>query len=195
MSAIRRIIHSRLFVIWGITLVTIVICLAVVLLLISHSKQTITQDAPPELPWQANPTDMLPDPKQVNLFILESDGLELTPIRVELRLYEDTTERIKQIISALVDETPTNYRNPIPRGTILNEVYIDTQKTAYLDFSHHLSDGQIGGTTAELLTVSAILKTVFDAMPEEIKHIQILIDGEEVETLAGHLNISQPMRF
>ncbi|MYF98710.1 GerMN domain-containing protein, partial [Candidatus Poribacteria bacterium] len=91
--------------------------------------------------------------------------------------------------------TPTNYRNPIPRGTLLNEVYIDTQKTAYLDFSHHLTDGQIGGTTAEIMSVNAILLTVFDALPEAVKHVQILIDGKEVETLAGHLNISQPLRY
>ena len=195
MTIIRRIIHSRLFMIWGITLVTIVICLAIVLLLISNSKRTIIQDAPPELPGQANPTDMLPAPRQVNIFLLESDRLELTPIRVELRLYPETTTSLKQIITALVQETRTNYRNPIPRGTLINEVYIDTQKTAYLDFSHHLADGQIGGTTAEYLTVTAILRTVFDALPEDIKHVQILIDGEEVETLAGHINISQPLRL
>ena len=195
MTIIKRIIHSRLFVVWGITLVAIVICLAIVLLLIANSKRTIIQDAPPELPGQANRIDMLPAPKQVNLFLIESAGLELTPIRVELRLYPERTTRLKQIISALIQETPTNYRNPIPRGTLLNEAYIDTQKTAYLDFSNHLADGQIGGTTAEYLTVTAILRTVFDALPEDIKHVQILIDGKEVETLAGHLNISQPLRF
>ena len=34
----------------------------------------------------------------------------------------------------------------------------------------------------------AILKTVFDAFPDDIKQVQILIDGNEVKTLAGHLN-------
>lgn len=195
MSTIRKIIHSRLVVIWGITLVIIAICLAIVLLLIANSKRTVIQDAPPELPNQANPTDMLPSPKDVNIYLLESNGLELTPFRFELRLYTEPTEQLKQILSALIQTTPTNYRNPIPRGTVLNEVYIDTQKTAYLDFSHHLADGQIGGTTAEYMSVTAILRTVFDALPDDIKYIQILIDGKEVETLAGHINISQPLRF
>ena len=195
MNLFRRIIHSRLVIIWGITLVTIVIGLAITLVLISNTKKTKIVDAPPILPDLANPSNQLPALQHVNLFLLESDGLKLTPINVELRLYSELTERLKQIVSALIKETPTNYRNPIPRGTLLNEVYIDTQKTAYLDFSHHLTDGHIGGTTAEFQTVTAILKTVFDAFPDNIIHVQILIDGKETETLAGHINLSQPLRF
>lgn len=195
MNIVRRIVHSRLFITWCITFVIIVIGLSLCLLLISHSKRTIIQDAPPKLPDIANPTDTLPESQEINLFLLETDGIELIPKKVELRLYLDTTERLKQIISALIKETPPNYRNPIPRGTILNYVYIDIQKTAYLDFSHHLASGQIGGTTAEFLTVSSILKTVFDAFPTDVLHVQILIEGEEQETLSGHINISQPLRF
>lgn len=195
MNLFRRIIHSRLVIIWGITLVTIVIGLAITLVLISNTKKTKIVDVPPILPDLANPSNQLPALQHVNLFLLESDGLKLTPINVELRLYSELTERLKQIVSALIKETPTNYRNPIPRGTLLNEVYIDTQKTAYLDFSHHLTDGHIGGTTAEFQTVTAILKTVFDAFPDNIIHVQILINGKETETLAGHINLSQPLRF
>jgi len=191
----RKIIHSKLFIIWGITLVAIVSGLAITLVLISHSKQIRIQDAPPKLPDAANPSNKLPPPEQVNIFLLNATSLEITPVKVELRLYSEPIERLKQIVSTLVKETPPNYRNPIPRGTLLNEVYIDSQKTAYLDFSHHLRDGHIGGTTAELLTVTAILKTVFDAFPDNVKHVQFLIDGKEVEKLTGHINLSQPLRF
>ncbi|MDE0085613.1 MAG: GerMN domain-containing protein [Candidatus Poribacteria bacterium] len=195
MNLLRKILHSRLFMVWGITLVVIIIGLAITLVLIAHSKRTRILDAPPKLPDTPNTTDILPPPEQVNIFLLNPTSLEITPVQVELRLYSEPTERLKQIVSALVQETLPNYRNPIPRGTLLNEAYIDSQKTAYLDFSHHLADGHIGGTTAELLTVTAILKTVFDAFPNEIIHVQILIDGKEKKTLAGHLNLSQPMRF
>ena len=195
MNMLRRILHSRLFITWCITLVVIVICLALSLLMISHSKRTIIQDAPPKLPDIANPTDATPEIEQINLFLLESDGSELIPINVDLQLFADTSDRLQQIITALIKETRPSYRNPIPRGTTLNEVYIDSQKIAYMDFSPHLASGQIGGTTAEFLTISAILKTVFDAFPNDVLHVQILIDGKEQETLSGHINISQPLRF
>lgn len=181
--------------IWAITLVSILIALSITLLLISRSKQTQISDAPPKLPDSANPMSKLLPVQYISLFLLDPAVSELIPVQVELQLYSESTKRLKQIVTALIKETLPNYRNPIPRGTILNEAYIDSQKTAYLDFSYHLTDGQIGGTTAEFLTVTSILKTVFNAFPDKIKHVQILINGEERETLAGHLNISQPLRF
>ena len=186
---------SRLLVIWGITLIALLICLGVTLLLIERSKQVMMPIAPPLLPTAANPSDTPPEPQDVNLFLLDATALTLVPIKTERRLHRELAPRLSQVVRALIQETPPNFRNTIPRGTELNEVYIDSQQTAYLDFSSHLTDGHIGGTTAEFLTVTAILKTVFDAFPDDIKQVQILIDGEEVKTIAGHLNLSQPLRL
>ncbi|MYB00511.1 GerMN domain-containing protein [Candidatus Poribacteria bacterium] len=186
---------SRLLVIWGITLIAALICLGVTLLLIERSKRVMLPIAPPLLPTAANPSDTPPEPQEVNLFLLDATTLTLVPIKTERRLHRELAPRLSQVVRALIQETPPNFRNTIPRGTELNEVYIDSQQTAYLDFSSHLTNGHIGGTTAEFLTVTAILKTVFDAFPDDIKQVQILIDGEEVKTIAGHLNLSQPLRL
>ncbi|MDE0468558.1 MAG: GerMN domain-containing protein [Candidatus Poribacteria bacterium] len=187
---------SRLLVIWGTTLVVVAIGLAVTLFLIERSKQSVIPTAPPPLPTAANPSDTPPPPQEINLFLLDPTSLTLVPVKIERRLHRtELTKRLSQVVTALIQETPPNFRNTIPRGTLLNESYIDTQQTAYLDFSSHLSEGHIGGTTAELLTITAILKTVFDAFPDDIKQVQILIDGEEVKTLAGHLNLSQPLHL
>ena len=186
---------SRLLVIWGITLIAVLIGLGVTLLLIERSKQVVIPVAPPLLPTAANPSDAPPEPQDVNLFLLDANTFTLVPIKIERRLHRELTPRLSQVVKALLEETPPNFRNTIPRGTELNEVYIDSQQTAYLDFSSHLTDGHIGGTTAEFLTVTAILKTVFDAFPDDIKQVQILIDGEEVKTIAGHLNLSQPLHL
>ena len=187
---------SRLLVIWGTTLVVVAVGLAVTLFLIERSKKSVIPTAPPPLPTAANLSDTPPPPQEINLFLLDPAALTLVPVKTERRLHRtELTKRLSQVVTALIQETPPNFRNTIPRGTLLNEAYIDTQQTAYLDFSSHLSDGHIGGTTAELLTITAILKTVFDAFPDDIKQVQILIDGEEVKTLAGHLNLSQPLHL
>ena len=186
---------SRLLTVWGTTLLLVAVGLGVTLFLIQRSKQSVVPTAPPPLPIAANPSDTPPPPQEVNLFLLDANALMLVPVKTERRLHAEFTKRLSQIVTALIQETPPNFRNTIPRGTILNEAYIDSQQTAYLDFSNHLSNGHIGGTTAELLTITAILKTVFDAFPDDIKQVQILIDGEEVKTLAGHLNLSQPLHL
>lgn len=186
---------SRLFVIWGITLIVVVLSLIATLYLIDQSKQIIIPTAPPPLPVAANPSDTPPPPQEINLFLIDPTALTLVPVKIERRLHTEFTKRLGQVVKALIQETPPNFRNPIPRGTLLNEVYIDSDQTAYLDFSNHIADGHIGGTTAEGLTVMAILRTVFDAFPDDIKQVQILIDGNQVKTLAGHLNLSQPLHF
>ena len=186
---------SRLLVIWGITLIALLICLGVTLLLIERSKQMVMPIPPPLLPTAANPSEPPPEPQEVNLFLLDATTSTLVPIKAEPRLHREITRRLSQVVKALIAETPPNFRNTIPRGTELNEVYIDSQQTAYLDFSSHLTDGHIGGTTAEVLTVTAILTTVFDAFPDDIKQVQILIDGQEVKTIAGHLDLSQPLQL
>ena len=186
---------SRLLVIWGITSVLIAVGLGATLFLIERSKQSAIPTAPPPLPIAANPSDIPPPPQEINLFLLDTSALTLVPVKTERRLHAEFAKRLRQIVTALIQETPPNFRNTIPRGTVLNEAYIDSQQTAYLDFSRHLTDGHIGGTTAEFLTVTAILKTVFDAFPDEIEQVQILIEGEAVKTLAGHLNLSQPLHL
>ena len=186
---------SRLLAIWGTTLILVGVGLGVTLFLIAKSKQSVVPTAPPPLPIAANPSDTPPPPQEVNLFLLDTTALTLVPVKTERRLHIELTERLSQVVTALIQETPPNFRNTIPRGTVLNEAYIDSQQTAYLDFSNHLTNGHIGGTTAELLTVTSILKTVFDAFPDDIKQVQILIDGAEVKTLAGHLNLSQPLHL
>ncbi len=186
---------SRFLMIWGITLVAVAICLGATLYIIERSKQTVIPVAPPRLPDAANPLEVPPEPQEVNLFLLDSTAMMLVPVKIERRLRRELTQRLNQVVTALIQETSPDFRNTIPRGTEINEVYIDNQQTAYLDFSSHLTDGHIGGTTAEFLTVTAILRTVFDAFPDEIKQVQILIDGKEIETIAGHLNLSQPLRL
>ena len=186
---------SRLLAIWGTTLILVGVGLGVTLFLIAKSKQSVVPTAPPPLPIAANPSDIPPPPQEVHLFLFDTTALTLVPVKTERRLHAELTERLSQVVTALIQETPPNFRNTIPRGTVLNTAYVDSQKTAYLDFSSHLTNGHIGGTTAELLTITAILKTVFDAFPDNIKQVQILIDGEEVKTLVGHLNLSQPLHL
>jgi hypothetical protein len=43
-----------------------------------------------------------------------------------------------------------------------------------------------------MLTLRSIMQTLVTNVPE-IKRVQILIGGREVETLAGHLDIRRPL--
>lgn len=131
--------------------------------------------------------------QKCTLFFFDTNSLRLAGEERELHLSQDVTERLKQTVTQLLSESISGLYQTIPKGTFLHEVYVDEQSTAYLDFSHHLKDGHIGGTTSEALTVAAILRTVKLNFPDEIRRVQILIEGLETDTIGGHVDISKPL--
>ncbi|EGO64288.1 GerMN domain-containing protein [Acetonema longum] len=64
-------------------------------------------------------------------------------------------------------------------------------KIAYVNFNDKLKKQNPGGSTNEILTIGAIVNTLTEF--PEIKKVQILIDGKVVQTLSGHLDISEPL--
>ena len=170
----------------------IVLVLTCVLAFIFFNRTEVLPPRPP-LPTAASSPNIPPPLQQVKLIFFQPESLELVDISQELRLSHGKIERLKQIINALLEGSPPALINTIPKGTLLYEVYLDEQSTAYLDFSGALSAAHIGGTTAELLTVQTILKTVRANFGEDIKNVQILIEGQEVDTIAGHVDISKPL--
>ena len=133
--------------------------------------------------------------QKCTLFFFDTNSLRLAGEVRQLNLSQDVTERLKQTITELLGESTSGLYQTIPKGTLLYEVYVDAQSTAYLDFSHHLKDEHIGGTTSEALTVGAILRTVKMNFPDEIRKVQILIEGLETDTIGGHVDISKPLNL
>ena len=172
--------------------IVVVVVLAVVSVFFFVGRPEVLPSRPP-LPTSASSPDTYPPLQQITLFFFQPESLELVGSTRELRLSNDKLERLKQVIGALLDPPPPTLINTTPKGTLLSEVYLDEQSTAYLDFSGALSAAHIGGTTAELLTVRAILKTVQANFGEDIRHVQILIEGQEVDTIAGHVDVSKPL--
>jgi len=52
--------------------------------------------------------------------------------------------------------------------------------------------GHPGGTVSELLTVYTIVNVVTANLPA-ITSVQVLVDGKEVDTLAGHVDLRRPL--
>ena len=179
----------------AISTATLAITLAILVVFIScDSKQSDPTPVPPPAPI------VISEPAQTQLqkctlFYFDTNSLRLAGEERELDLSQDVTERIKQTIAELLKDPISGLYQTIPKGTLLYEVYVDEQSTAYLDFSHHLKDGHIGGTTSEALTVGAILRTVKVNFPDEIRKVQILIEGLETDTIGGHIDISKPLRL
>jgi len=129
--------------------------------------------------------------KQIGLFALGDSTTYLVRRTSTVELSTALDIALRQVATTLLDLPEDT--SAIPAGTYLNEAYVDQHATGYLDFSNHLIKNHIGGSSAEYLTLKAILETIHLNFPEQIKKVQILIEGREVESIAGHFDTSQPL--
>ncbi|MDP7279830.1 MAG: GerMN domain-containing protein [Candidatus Poribacteria bacterium] len=179
-------------IIWGVVVLTLLVVL--VWWLKPGSKQTVTALSPrrQELVPKADPMiEPTSQAKQIGLFVLGDSTTYLVRRTSTVELSAALDVALGQVTTTLLDLPEGT--SAIPAGTYLNEAYVDQHATGYLDFSNHLVKNHIGGSSAEYLTLKTILETVHLNFPEQIKKVQILIEGREVESIAGHFDTSQPL--
>lgn len=102
-------------------------------------------------------------------------------------------DRAKQILADLI-AGPTGNRaeRAMPPGTQLRQVYVLDDGVAYVDFSSELQSGVGGGSLEERLAVYSVVNSVALNVPE-IRKVGILVGGEPIETLNGHLDLKRPL--
>ncbi len=83
-------------------------------------------------------------------------------------------------------------RAAFPDGVTLAHVYRDPGGGLYLDFSSGLRAGFRGGSTAEILLVSSLLRTLAANIPG-VSRVSITSGGQPLQTLGGHLRLDGPL--
>lgn len=126
------------------------------------------------------------------LFYAAADGTGLIPVRREVALAEGIVPQGRAIVMAQLEPAATPLVSVIPEGTTLRAFYVTEQGDAFVDLSAEASTGHPGGSFTELLTVQAIVNAVTANLPS-IQRVQILIDGKEADTLAGHVDLRRPL--
>jgi hypothetical protein len=127
------------------------------------------------------------------LFFGSPDGQTLVPTRRDVPLASSVVEQGRQILTAqLAAPPPASYVNVIPSGTTLRAFYVTERGDAFVDLSPDVVRGHPGGSLNELLTVYAIVNAVTANLPAA-RRVQILVDGKEADTIAGHVDLRRPL--
>lgn len=113
---------------------------------------------------------------------------QLGPVRIELPLSADPVERSKQLLNALITK-PTTEERTLPADTTLLGFYILPDGTAIADFSDALVTEVPSGIASEQTVVDSIVDTLKENVPS-LRRLKILIQGQEVDTLAGHIDLT-----
>lgn len=126
------------------------------------------------------------------LFYVAEDGTELVPQSREVPLGATPADQAREIVNAQLQPAPAGMVSAIPAGTTVRAVYVTAKSEAFVDLSREIISGHPGGSLNETLTVFAIVNAVTVNLPD-VAGVQILIDGKETDTLAGHLDLRHPL--
>ena len=142
------------------------------------------------------PVDSQPAPAQprikARLFYVSDDGLRLVAVEQEVPFGEGTLEQARRILEAQLEPPPSPLLSPIPAGTTVRSVYLTDRSQAFVDLSREVASAHPGGALNEILTVYAIVDALTTNLPA-LTAVQILVDGHEVDTLAGHVDLRRPL--
>ena len=126
----------------------------------------------------------------IKVYYPDDNGMKLV---AETRTVETTQDgKYKAAMESLLSGTKAKgVVTIISKKTKLKSVAVK-DGIATVDFSEDLVKNFAGGSTGEEMLVGSIVNTLTEF--PEVKSVQILLEGKKVDSLAGHLDTSKPLK-
>jgi spore germination protein GerM len=127
------------------------------------------------------------------LYYVADDGMSLVGVQREVPFGESVVDQARHILLAQIGSPAAPLASAIPAGTALRALYVTERGDAFVDLSPEAQTKHTGGALDELFTVYTIVDALTVNLPA-ITRVQILIDGKEVDTLSGHVDLRHPLQ-
>jgi hypothetical protein len=128
----------------------------------------------------------------LQLFLIVPGIERLIPVARTVASPPTLDAQVKRAVEELINWSGSETISPLAPETRLRETWVSPGGIAYLDFGRSFYDFSGGGSLGELHTVYGIVATVTVSFPE-IVAVQFLLEGKELDTLAGHVDLSRPL--
>jgi spore germination protein GerM len=129
--------------------------------------------------------------KSVVLYFSDGEGELLVGEKRALSQGGSLQEEAKETVVELIHGPKGKLIPTLPSKTKLIALQVDDQGLAKVNFSRALTQDHPGGSSAEIMTVYSVVNSLALNFPE-IKRVQILVEGKEIETITGHLSLNRP---
>ena len=174
-------------------LVVLLVGVWLVITLLPELLRSPTSGGAPPKTSASTPTPTPSDShtRTVQLFYVSDTGLELVPVSRDIQTGATPSEKARLLVEAQVHAAPEGYVSAIPPETTVHAVFLAPNGEAYVDLGPEIVTYQSGGSLDEALAVYAIVNAL--TTNEPVTSVQILIDGKEVDTLAGHIDLRRPL--
>jgi Sporulation and spore germination len=129
----------------------------------------------------------------VTLFFAARDAQSLVPERREIATQGGALEEnIRSVIAELAIGPSGEAARVLPEGAALRAAFLDGEGNLYLDFGQELRSQHWGGAAGERLTIEALRQTIA-ANFAAVRSVRVLVGGEPIESIAGHIDAQQPI--
>ncbi len=129
-------------------------------------------------------TNLFVKEKTVNLYFGTDDAMNL---KSEKRDIKGRNLYLEAVIELIEGPTDSDLTKTIPDGTEVLNISKDGD-IIVIDFNDKIVKNHWGGSAGERITVYSIVNTL--GQFEKINKVKFLIEGEEVNTLVGHMDLS-----
>lgn len=163
-----------------------------IVLLFTGGIEKKTKLAQPSITEPETSSEETPETKTITLFFLSEEDDLLHGEERDIFSNSSLIFEIKQTIEELLVGSDNGYISPFPPESRLREVFMTEGGIVYVDFSREIQDKHLSGARAEISTVYSVVNSLAINF-ESIKKVFILVDGNEKETLKGHVDISRPL--
>lgn len=128
------------------------------------------------------------------LYFVSEDGVSLQGVTADVPLADTPAAQARALVEAqLAAEPPGRMARAVPAGATVRGVFLTGRDDAYVDLDGAFAANLAGGSHNELLATYAIVSVVTTNLTQ-VARVQLLIDGREVESLTGHVDLREPLR-
>lgn len=125
----------------------------------------------------------------VTLYFPDFDTGMLDPEARVIALAPNKEDRVRQIVLALIEGSAQGHGPALPASAALRAVFITPGGDAYLDFSSDVTQDFPVGIASETLAIYSVVDSVIANVPA-VKRVRFLVQGQEVDTLDGHADLT-----
>ncbi|MCF8110704.1 MAG: GerMN domain-containing protein [Desulfobacteraceae bacterium] len=131
--------------------------------------------------------------KPVFLYFADPETGRLAGESRRFKPAENRAAVYSEIVNALISGPQGDLEPTLPPETQLLALYEGSDNTIFVDLSADVAEKHPGGVKSEVLSVYSIVNTLM-LNSSRIRAVKILVNGHETETLAGHVDITRPLK-
>lgn len=155
----------------------------------SNKSLSTGQNSAPR-PGRTLDKQLEPETKTIDIVLYFSDA-QAEKLVKEVRSVPQTEAVAKVAVEELIKGPAKGGEATMPKGTRLLGVSI-RDGLAEVNLSKEFVDNHPGGSAGERLTVYSIVDTLTEF--STVKQVRLLVEGAAVDTIAGHMDVSQPVQ-